>query len=75
MTAPLHVEEATYRDVASAIGGKHQHTKLARSAAEYMFRELGVNMTPNEERLSAPRCDIATLEGFIDFLITKKNYN
>lgn len=70
-----HIEESTYRDVATAIVPKHQHTKLARAAVEFMLDELDINPAPNTIRVVPPRFDLATVQAFVEFLITKKGYN
>lgn len=70
-----HIEETTYRDVATALSPKHQHSKLARAAVEFMLDELDMNPAPNTIRTAPPRVDVATLQGFVEFLITKKGYN
>lgn len=70
-----HIDESTYRDVATALSPKHQHTKLARAAVEFMFQELNVNPEPGTVRTAPPVYDLGTIQGFVDFLITKKGYN
>lgn len=61
-------EETTIKELAMAISHKHQHTKLAKSAAEFIFESLA---RPNQN----PLPDLDTLRNFAEFLITKKGYN
>lgn len=72
MTDPIHIEETTYRDMASVLfPNSHQHSKLARSVVEYLIGELGYK---GSESVGG-HADLETLRRFVSFLITKKNYN
>ncbi len=69
MTKPnnLHIEEATYRDMAEVLCPKRGHTKLARSVVEFIVDETTLG--------NHPHADIATLRNFVEFLIKNKGYN
>lgn len=68
MTQTFTPEERTIIELAQGLSDKHKHTKLARSAAEFIFEALA---RPNEN----PLPDLETLRNFIEHLITKKGYN
>ncbi len=68
MTQPFTPEEVAIRDLAIAITPVHQHSKLAKSAAEFIFESLA---RPNQN----PLPDLDTLRNFVEHLITKKGYN
>lgn len=67
MSAPLHIEETTIRDMSVVVFGKHQHTKLARSAIEFLTEEFHANVDA--------KIDLATLRQFVGYLIKEKGYN
>jgi hypothetical protein len=66
-SGPLHIEETTYRDMATVMFPKRSHTKLARSAVEFLVEQYH---TKDE-----PVIDPTTLRHFVEFLISKKGYN
>lgn len=68
MTHTFTPEEMTVTELAQALSSQHKHTKLARSAAEFIFEALA---RPHQN----PLPDLETLRYFIDHLITKKGYN
>lgn len=68
MTQIFKPEDMTLVELAQGLTPQHKHTKLARSAAEFIFEALA---RPNQH----PLPDLETLRNFIDHLITKKGYN
>lgn len=60
------LEESTTRDMAESIFPTKHHSKMALAVIEYIAEE---------SKGDNPRADIATLKGFVKFLIDKKGYN
>lgn len=67
MSTPVHIEETTIRDMSVVIFGKHQHTKLARSAIEFVVEQSTSKVDI--------KIDLDTLRNFVNFLIREKGYN
>ena len=53
--------------MAEAICPGHGHSKLARSAVEFMIKEA--------QKKDTTSLDVATLKNFVDFIIKEKGYN
>lgn len=66
MTAPLHIDENTYREIAETFCPGHGHSKLARSLVEFVVQSIHGDGSSVE---------LVSLKDFVDFLIKNKGYN
>jgi len=75
MRKPPTISEHQAIEYAEILIPKYKHTKLARSAAEFMVSECFVADMGDVMLGRNVNFDIGTLRAFVDFLITKRGYN